>query len=90
MTDHANDLATWAARLLETTIHIAQAGSDPAEVAQAAALHDARKLYPRLTITAPHGGGSIRLELVLCDPETDDPILRMFMGEAKAEDRACH
>jgi hypothetical protein len=85
-----NALADLAAHLLGLMFRVAQAGSQPAEVERAAALYDARKLYPRMTITAPNGGGSIRLELVLCDPGTDEAIVRMFEGEAKAEDRTCH
>ena len=89
MNEPDSRLAILAARLLDVTMQLAQAGSEPEEVARAAAIHDARKLYPRLTVTAPHGGGAIRLSLVLCDPETDEPVVRMFEGEAKAEVQTC-
>lgn len=83
-------LASMAAKLLGLVMQHAHAGSDPAEAVHAAALHDAGRLYPKLTVTSPHGGGAVRLELVLCDPGTDEPIIRMFEGEAVAEVVACH
>lgn len=86
--DPAARLAALAARLLGLAMRNALDGSAPAEVARAAGLHDAGKLYPRLVITAPHGGGAVRLELTLHDPETDDAVVRMFEGEAAAEDMA--
>jgi hypothetical protein len=63
----------------------AMSGSSANDVARAAALHDAGKLYPRLTITSPHGGGAVRVELTLCDPETDETAIQMFVGEATEE-----
>ena len=83
-------LASMAAKLLGLVMQHAHTSSDPAEAVHAAALHDAGRLYPRLTVTSPHGGGAVRLELVLCDPENDEPVVRMFMGEAMAEVAACH
>lgn len=83
LTDSETRLISMAAKLLSIAIRTAQAGSDPAEVARAAALHDAERLYPRMTITAPHGGGGIRLEVMLHDPADDDPVIQLFVAEAE-------
>lgn len=85
LTDNESRLVSMAAKFLAVAIRTAQAGSNPAEVARAAALHDSEELYPRLTITAPHGGGGIRLEVLLCDPATDQPAARLLEIEAKGD-----
>jgi hypothetical protein len=82
--DRDSRLAAMAAKFMGLVVEHAQASSDPAAVAEAAGLHDARGLYPHLTITAPHGGGAVRLELVLRDPATDEAVVSMFTGEAAA------
>ncbi len=83
-------LATVAADLLSLVIGTAYDGSNPEDVERAAILHDSRKLYPRLTITTPHGGGAVRLELALCDPVSDAPMVSMFSAEAVCEVIQCH
>lgn len=83
LTNSESRLVSMAAKLLSIAIRTAQAGSDPAEVARAAALHDSERLYPRLTITAPHGGGAVRLEVLLLDPATDEPVARLLEIEAE-------
>lgn len=80
--DRSARLASMAARLLALVMEDAQASSNPATVAEAAKLHDERGLYPRLTIAMPHRGGAVKLELVLCDPTTDEPLVSMFEGTA--------
>jgi hypothetical protein len=77
-------LAAMAASWIGLVIQHARASSDPAAVAEAVRLHDARGLYPELRITAPHGGGAVRVELVLRDPTTDEAVVSMFTGEATA------
>jgi len=73
------NLIAMAAKLLSVAFQTAQLGSDPAERANAVALHDDEKLYPRLVITACHGSlRQTRLELVLCDPHTDETVVRML------------
>ena len=76
-------LLSMSAKLLAIAIQTAQAGSAQSEVRAAAALHDAEKLYPKMTISSPHGGGGIRLEVMLCDPETDEPVVRLIEIEGK-------
>lgn len=83
LTDSESRLVSMAAKLLSIAIRTAQAGSDPAEVARAAALHDSEKLYPKMIVTAPHGGGGIRLEVMLLNPATDEPVVRLFEAEAE-------
>lgn len=86
--DHNNErdarLAGMAAGWIGLVIQHAQASSDPAAVAEAARLHNEQGLYPELRITAPHGGGAVRLELTLRDPATDEAVVSMFTGEAAA------
>lgn len=77
-------IADLSARLLSLILNQAQSDSDPAVVAEAARLHDREGLYPKLTVTMPHGGGSVRMALVLCDPKTDEPLVSLFTGEAQA------
>jgi hypothetical protein len=77
-------LGTLAAKLMAVAIQHAQQASDPAEVANAAKLHDEGKLYPELTIRMPHGGKGIRLDLTLRDPETNTVIVRMLEIEGQA------
>lgn len=77
-------IAEMAARLLGLLLAEAQSFSDPAEVAEAARIHDKERAYPRMTVSMPHNGGAVRLELVLCDPRTDEPLVSIFTGEAKA------
>lgn len=76
-------IAEMAARLLGLLMNEAQAFSDPTEVAEAARIHDKERAYPKLTITMPHGGGGVWMELTLCDPRTDKPLVSVFTGEAK-------
>lgn len=85
MTENDTLLATMAGKLLQMAVLHSLTNSDPAEVVRAEKLHADGKLYPRLTITTPHGAGAMRIELVLCHPDTDEPIVRMFEGEATAE-----
>lgn len=82
--DRDSRLAGMAASWLDLVIRHARSTSSPAAVAEAIRLHDAQGLYPELRITAPHGGGAIRLELTLRDPETDEVVVSMFSGEATA------
>jgi len=77
-------IAEMAARLLGLLMAEAQAFSNPAEVAEASRIHDKERAYPRMTVSMPHGGGAVRLELTLCHPVTDEPLVSMFTGEAKA------
>lgn len=86
---NANDnefasLADMAARLLGDLLSAAQSCSDPAVVAEAVRIHDTEMAYPRLTISMPHNGGGVSLSLVLCHPTTDEPLVSLFTGEAKA------
>lgn len=85
--DAHSKLATTAADLLGLLIEVAQAGSSAQAVDEAAKLHDSRKLYPRLIVSAPHGGGAVHLLLTLNDPQTDKPVVRMFEGTANAGER---
>lgn len=71
-----------AAQLLNVTIRSAEAGSQPADVQEAVSAQVEGKLYPRLTITAPHNGGGILLDAVLCDPVTDAIVVRLLSLEA--------
>lgn len=82
--DRDSRLASLAASWIGLVIRHANATSSPEAVAEAKRLHDTERLYPRLTIAAPHGGGAIRLELTLHDPETDEIVVSMFAGEAQA------
>jgi hypothetical protein len=82
--DRDSRIAAMAARMLGLVMQHAQAHSAADDVAAAAAEHDARGLYPHLTISAPHGGGAVRVELTLRDPATDAVVVRMFEGEAQA------
>jgi hypothetical protein len=85
MNHTTDELAGLSAHLLGLLMAECHVGSAIAEVKNAAMLHDSEKLYPRLTITAPHGGGgSIKLELVLCHPETDEARVSMLIVEAVA------
>lgn len=77
-------LAAMAASWISLVIQHSRASSDPGAVAEAATLYDVRGLYPELRITAPHGGGGVRVELTLRDPETDEVVVSMFSGEATA------
>lgn len=79
-------LALLAARLLETVMAAGLAGSDAEAVREAVAQHDARALYPKLVVSAPHGGGEIFIDLCLCNPETGEPEVQIFAAEAIAED----
>lgn len=83
-TTESGRLAEMAAHLLGLLMAEAQTFSNPAEVAEAARIHDKERAYPRMTVSMPHGGGAVRLELVLCDPRTDEPLVSVFSGEAKA------
>lgn len=85
LTDSESRLVSMAAKLLSIAIRTAQAGSDPSEVRRAAALHDSEELYPKMTITSPHGGGGIRLEVMLLNPATDEPVARLLEIEAKGD-----
>ncbi len=85
LTDSETRLISMAARLLSIAVRTAQVGSDPAEVARAADLHDREKLYPKMIISSPHGGGGIRLEVLLLDPANDEPVVRLLEIEAKGE-----
>ena len=51
-----------------------------ADVADADSLHRDLKLYPRLTVTCPHAGDGVHVELVLCDPKTDEPVVAMYQA----------
>jgi hypothetical protein len=82
--DRDNRLAAMAAQFLGLVLRHGQAGSAAAEVAAASRLHDERGLYPRLTITTPHKGGGIHLELTLHDPESDAALVRIYEVEAAA------
>lgn len=85
ITDKSARLASMAAQLLGLMVAESHEGSAQAEVENAARLHDAEKLYPKLTITSPHGGGGkIKLELTLCDPATDEARVSMLTIEAEA------
>ena len=84
--DREERLIQMAAQLLNISMQVAQEFSAASEVQNAAELHDRRKLYPKLTITSPHGGAGIHLQVVLCDPVTDDPIVRMFEVTAVGTD----
>lgn len=83
-TERDNRLAAMAAKFLNVVMLHAEASSPRADVESALHMHDAGALYPKLTITSPHGGGALRLELVLCDPSSDEPVVMMFCGEANA------
>jgi hypothetical protein len=86
--DHNNErdarLAAMAASWIALVLQHARASSDPAAVAEAVRLYDARGLYPELRVTAPHGGGAVRVELTLRDPETDEAVASMFACDATA------
>lgn len=82
--DRDNRLAELAAKLLGLVMQHGQASSAPGDVAAASRLHDDRRLYPRLTITTPHKGGGIHLELTLHDPESDAALVRIYEVEAAA------
>lgn len=82
--DRDNRLAAMAAHFLGLVMRHGQACSAAGEVAAASRLHDEQRLYPRLTITAPHKGGGIHLELTLHDPESDAPLVRIYEVEAAA------
>ncbi len=73
-------LISMAAQLLGMAFQAAQAGvNDPGEIKIAETLHETEKLYPRLSITTPHGDTSkIRLDLTLCHPDTDEPVVSML------------
>ena len=81
-TDTWASIADKAARLLGMLMDEVRGSGDPAMVAEASRLHEKRLAYPRLTITSPHLGGAVRLELVLCDPHTNEPLVSMFSGVA--------
>ncbi|MGB4248546.1 MAG: hypothetical protein WBJ75_12585 [Pseudohongiellaceae bacterium] len=80
--DREERLIQMAAQLLNISMQVAQEFSAASEVQNAAELHDRRKLYPKLTVTSPHGGGGIRIELVLCDPKTDEALVSMYQAIA--------
>lgn len=88
MNINMNETDTWAgiadqaARLLGGLMAEVRSFNDPAMVAEASRLHDKRRAYPRLSVTMPHLGGAVRLELVLCDPHTNEPLVSMFSGVA--------
>jgi hypothetical protein len=84
MNTNNSQIASMAATLLGLLMNEANAMSDPAALAEATRIHETERAYPKLTVTMPHGGGAIRLELVLCDPRTDEPLVSMFTGEAEA------
>jgi hypothetical protein len=86
MNHTTDELAGMSAHLLGLLMAECHIGSALAEIENAARLHEAEKLYPKLTITAPHGGGGkIKMELVLCHPETDEPRVEMLTIEAEAQ-----
>lgn len=81
-TDTWAGIADMAARLLGTLMDEVRSSGDPATIAEASRLHGKRLAYPRLSVTMPHLGGAVRLELVLCDPHTNEPLVSMFSGVA--------
>lgn len=58
--------------------------SSQADVESTMQIHNGQKLYPKLIITAPHGGGAVKISLMLCDPETDEPIIGMYEATGDA------
>ena len=88
--DREERLIAMAAQLLSISMQVAQEFSSANEVQNAADLHDRKKLYPKLTVTAPHGGAGIHLQVELCDPVTDQPAVRMFEVTALATVPVCH
>ena len=71
-----------AAELLDAAMNTTLENTPPDVATAASHLHQNRALYPRLTIAAQHGGGAMRVSLVLCDPHTDDPVV--LLGELTA------
>lgn len=74
-------LISLAAKLLGIAINTATAAStilDPEALAESVLQHDELKLYPRLTISAKHGGGGVHLLLALHHPDTDAPHVRLL------------
>lgn len=82
-------LASMAAKLLAIAIDVNERGADPEEYARIVKLHDAEKLYPRLVIRSPHGGGAVSLQLSLCDPATGEEVERLFEGIGEAVSPLC-
>lgn len=85
LNEYESRLLEMAGELLHASIKIAELSSDPEDTKAAWNVHDTNKLYPRMTITSPHGGGAIRIEATLCDPMTDETVVRLVCLEAKAE-----
>ena len=77
-------LAELAAKLLGLSFAVAARGSSEDDLIASKRTHDDEKLWPRLTITAPHGGGGVKVELTLHDPHTDEAVIRMIEIEAEA------
>lgn len=74
-----------AAKLLGLAMDVANQSNavlDPGAVDESVRQHDELKLYPRLTITAQHGGGGMHLALALNHPDTDEPHFRLLEIEA--------
>ncbi|MDO8272794.1 MAG: hypothetical protein Q7U82_12910 [Gammaproteobacteria bacterium] len=78
-------LLEMAGELLLASIQISELSSYPEDTQAAWSNHDQSKLYPRITITSPHGGGAMRIEATLCDPITDEAVVRLVCLEAIAE-----
>lgn len=74
-----------AEQLLSIAIQTAAELSAEDNTRNAYALHESEKLYPKMIITRPHGGGATYLKVSFCDPFTNEDVIRLIQLEAKAE-----
>ncbi len=83
LNEYESRLLEMAGELLHASIKIAELSSDPEDTEAAWNVHNTNKLYPRMTITSPHGGGAMRIEAALCDPVNDEAVVRLVCLEAE-------
>lgn len=74
-----------ASRLLGVAVQTVQAGVSRNFSDRLDDAYDSEKLYPKLTITSAHGGGSIFMDLVLCNPVTDQIVAQLLRVEGTSE-----
>lgn len=88
--DSSARLAALASRLMALVTATAVQNSSANDVSRVDALHDELGLFPRLTISMPHGGQDVHLVLTLNDQKNDRVIARLLEIEAHAEEMPCH